>query len=502
MQIPKEIHDKVGGKIYASRSIGRQPVERKSTIQEYQQGLTVQHYNKDFHSWIQNGDCDNVFVLLRELYKKSAKHKGAIDLKANMIYGGGLAFRNQEKYFEFDKFGIPSIVRNAMSDAEKEDELDRAELFSRFVCLDDFAKDAIHQFSIYGGYFKNYSMFLNAQGELNLRNISVESTPNCRLGSRKSHTPDGYKSDRIYMSDDWDFASPNKVIPYDQFHAANAGYMRGNVTCLDAYRKDIETPGLYMGYTGRVTEYRPHYGTPDYESIDVLTYAEIDYLMSQGDMKDVKSGFALEYIIVRYRTRLSDAREEEEEKEKDIQHIRQTQGVTGSNGLMMWVEPKTDESGNLYNPEPIKVITIPNDNNSNRHKTVRDSVKEVLMNGHNIISPEIIGLKSERSSGMSNQAELLATSITNLHWRITKPAQEIILKDILHAMEINGLKCEPYFKDTVVNFKQISDKLLELAYGKDEMRAKYGDGKMSEEVAQEVMNRVQSKKNNNELQGV
>lgn len=212
MQIPNSIKEKVGGKIYASRSIGSQPVARKSTIQEYQQGLSVQHYNNDKHSWIQNGDCDNVFVILRELYKKSAKHKGAIDLKSKMMFGGGLAFETQEKYFEFDKFGVPSIVRNTMTDAEKEAEIDRAELFNRFVCLEEFAKAAAHQLSIYGGYFKNYSLFLNPQGELNLRNISIESTPNCRLGSVKSHHPEGYKSDRIYLSDDWDYAHPLNVF--------------------------------------------------------------------------------------------------------------------------------------------------------------------------------------------------------------------------------------------------------------------------------------------------
>lgn len=499
MQIPKEIQDKVGGKIYASRSIGSQPTERKSTIEEYQQGLSVQHYDKSYHSWIQNGDCDNVFVLLRELYKKSAKHKGAIDLKANMIYSG-LEFETQEKYFEFDKFGYPSIIRNTMTDAEKQDEIDKSDLFNRFVCLDEYAKAAAHQLSIYGGYFTNYSMFLNPQAELNLRNISVESTPNCRLGSRKSHGAGGYKSDRIYLSDDWDFASTNRVLPYDRFHKENEGWLRGNVTYLPTYREDITEAGLYMDYTGIISEYRPHYGTPDYESLDVLTYAEIDYLMSQGDMKDVKSGFALEYIIIRYRTRLKDAGEEEQEKQKDLQHIRQTKGVTGSNGLMMWVEPKTNDEGQSYNPEPIKVITIPNDNNSDRHNTVRTSAKNVLMNGHKIIAPELIGLSSERSSGLANQSELLVVALEHLYWSTVRPNQEIILKDCLKAMEMNGLKTKPVFKKSVVNFKQATDKILELAYGKDEMRAKFGDGKMSEEVAEELSNRIQ--KTENELQSV
>lgn len=110
-----------------------------------------------------------------------------------------------------------------------------------------------------------------------------------------------------------------------------------------------------------------------------------------------------------------------------------------------------------------------------------------ILNAHCIVTGEIIGLPRLSQTGFSSQAEFLITAQEHLYWSVIKPMQKIILDDIQEILIDAGIPVKPVIKKSAANYRQLTEKMLQWAWGKDEIREMFGFAKMSEEVAQEVM---------------
>jgi len=321
----------IQGRVYAVESFGIKDSGYQSNLEEYCWGHDVDHFQKDSeYSWLKNGDMDTMPVILREFLRRSALHKSAINAKVNMAIGTGIQWETQSEYWEIDEFGELDLIENTMSDTEKANELRRAKVLSKNICLDEWFSGAASQYFTYGEYYTYFMNSLGRDGNLRLRNLAIQSSPNFRLGSQTDFTSEGSKSKHIYISDSWEDANVSKFVPYSDFRSGKKRYQSGNVTRLPYFTRDVNETGLFLRHTARITENRAKYGTPDYESKDALSYMEMDYLMSQKHLTDLKTGFQLDYIVIRYRKQEKTEHEELAAREEDVKMIKGHQGVNGN----------------------------------------------------------------------------------------------------------------------------------------------------------------------------
>lgn len=490
-----EIADKIAGVIYASEPLNGQAPGRKSFLRDYSKGVEVWNVDENnADSWLANGHNDTIPYLHRLIYQRSAMHQGAVDIKANLVAGGGLEFEPLEEYYKKNEEGWYELVEESFSDTAKEEIVKQAKLFSKNIGLEHYVKKASKELTLYGGYYGFRTYMLDSSAQMMLRRLYIEPYINMRMGAKRDFMENDFASRNHYISDNWREASPYQVDSYNDLVNGNARRrLEGNVYRIPVDRGDVYQngdTGVYSKFMGRVTPYRFFYGTPDYESLDALCYMDIDYMLSQRDFKDLNTGFSLDYIVVRYRGKKSTEAEEKDQRKKDVDFFKNKfSGFDGDKTLMVWAEPSVDDTGKVQSPKMLEVIPIPNNNTAERYNVLREERMMKILNAHCIVTGEIVGLPRLSSTGFSSQAEFLITAQEHLYWSVISPLQKIIIDDIQSMLIDAGLPVRPVIKKSLANYRALSDQMIQWAFGLDEFREMIGRAKMSEEVAEEVMKR-------------
>ena len=493
----------ITGEIYAAEPLNGQAPAKNGFIAEYSKGVEV--YNVDEtnrDAWLANGHNDSMPYLHRLIYQRSSIHNSAINIKANLIAGGGLEYTPLQSYYKKNEEGFFELVEESLSETAGEGLIKQAKLFEKNVLLDSYRKKSSSQMALYGGYYGFRTYMLDRMAKTMLRRLYIEPYINMRLGAKRSFVENEFKSQNHYISDDWTSATPYGVHKYSDLQRGQKKLFRvGNVYRIpsdDGLVYQRNGKGTFSKFIGRITDYRSFYATPDYESLDALTYMDIDYMMSQRDFKDLESGFSLEYIVVRYRAKKATDSEEKEQRKKDVKFFKDNyRGFNGDRTLMLWANPVQDETGKVQTPKLIDVIPIPNTNTPERYNVLREERLMKILNAHCIVSGEIIGLPRLNATGFSSQSEYLITAQEQLYWSSIKPAQDIILEDIQQILLDAGIPVKPTIIKSTANFRALTEKLLMWAWGKNEVREMHGSQEMTEEVAEEVMNRVTVVENEN-----
>lgn len=487
----------IQGDVYAI-----EPLKDGGLLAEYD--VRTSHFNTNLHSWIKHGEYDTTPNILRNLYRKSSMHKSAINVKTNITAGGEFDYIPLEQYYEKNEFGEFEYKEQKLSDAEKKALIIQAKLFAKNLGLNSFFKKAASQIHLYGGYYSFRDYGLNRHADFSLKSLYIPSFLTCRIGSRRTFIDGEFKSNRHYVSNDFTRVNPDRAKPYrvstdiertqkiDRYNLYYIGIDDGSVI-------PNEVPGLYSKLVGIENDYRNYYHTPDYESLDTLNYIDVDYMLSQHDLNEIKNGFALNTILVRYRSKKPTKAAEKLERKKEKEFIKKNfKGADGERTMITWVEPHMDDSGKVQTPETWKVIEIPHNNTPERYNILREERLVKILNAHQIVTGEIIGLPRLNKLGFSSQSEFLIHAQEQMYFNVNKPIQELICKDIDELLIASGIPVKIRPKKHLANFKVLTDKLLMWAYGKDEVRTKFGDEQMSEEVASEVMSRIQKQEKEKE----
>ena len=501
--IRNRFDDRIGGingNIYAAEPLihGR---NSESELLQYQRGVEVFAVDgKEY--WLANGNNDTIPYLHRLMYQRSSIHNSAVNIISSLIYGAGLEFYPLDEYMARDKNGQYVLFEKKYNEIEAADMVKGARVFAKNTNLQGYSRDAGMQIPIYGGYYgiRDYSMNLRAKTQL--RSLRVEKYFNMRLGADREWKDNRFQSSRHFISNDWTRAVGNKPLPFSQMKN-DSGNIKGKIYYIptdDGMMIQRNETGIRSYFSGRITDYRDFYATPIYESLDALSYIDIDYMLSQKDYRDLQNGFSLEHIIVRYRKRFENDDEERKEKEKEKTMFKSYKGFDAENTMMLWVAPAVTDDGKVETPDTVKIITIPNDNNSERYNVLREERNIKILSAHNIIAPELIGMNPSPGNGLSSQSEYLITAMEQLHWSVVSPYQKYIIDDIQDMLFNSGIYVGVRFKSNAVNYQRASDEILKYAYSLDEIRAKKGDVAMSDEVAQEVVSRIEKQNNNTQNQ--
>jgi hypothetical protein len=497
------IQDNIGGKIFAVEPLRRgAPAKQKTAINEYALGVDVWHVdenNKD--SWIANGQNDTIPNLHTLIYQRSSIHNSAINIISNLIGGSGWEVSELTEYFKKNEDGFYEELVNDESFEVLEKKF---KLFDKNTFLSKALKKASLQMPLYGGYYRFNVFNLDQNANSFLRRVWIEDYENMRIGSRRIFQDGEFASKNHYMSDNFDAADLSRVISYNDF-ANGKMHKRSPYESLlvriktDDEIRTNEKRGVFSKYIGNITPYRKFYATPHYETLDALTYMDIDYMMSRKDWKDLESGFSLEHIIVRYRFKKRTEEAEKEARKKDRDFIKKNyRGFNGERSLMIWSEPHLDDSGKVQEVAPIKIFEIPNNDKADRYNVLREERLLKILNAHNIVTGEIIGLPGLNKTGLTSQSEFLIAALEQLYFNTVKPIQNLIVEDFQQEIIDSDIPLKLGIKKSTANFKMLTEKLLMWAFAKNEVREIFGHQKMTEEVAEEVMNRIEERETKEE----
>jgi hypothetical protein len=490
----QEAQQKIQGEVFAAEAF-QVPQNQNPVVSEYAKGFdTYDVHEGHEHSWITNGFDDTVPYLLKEMYRRSSIHNSAVNAKAALVSGSGWEYTPLERYYAKDADGRYELKEQSLSEAKKQELALRAKLFEKNVGGHRYLIDAAMQLALFGGYYGFETIALNPRAEQEIRRLKVEGYEKCRLGSKKFFDGYDYRSQFVYLSNNWFYAQPYKVLKYDEWAKGVRVFGQGDMTFLpyrSAQNIDEFGRGIYVSHHGRITPFRNHYCTADYESIDAANYISIDYMLSKYDYKGLESGFSLDCIIVRYRNKLDNDVEEKQQRQKDRDFIKKNyRGFAGERTMMLWATPQVDDTGKPVAQKLIDIIEIPANKDSERLKLLREERMMKILNAHSIITPEIIGLPNLNSTGFSSQSELLITAMEVLYFQSIRPLQKYVVEDYQEKLIASGIPVKPSIKNAKVNFRKLTEKLVMWMLSLNEARKLYDFDEMSDEVAKEVLNRI------------
>lgn len=438
-------------------------------------------------AWIANGCNDDIPYLHRLIYRRSTIHNSAVNLKANLIAGGGFTFTPLESYFRRDENGVYELVNRAYTDIEREQIIQQARVLAKNIGLDFYRKSAATQLALYGGYYGLRGYGRNPQSDVALMQLFIEDYQNVRMSAKREWMDGHFYPVNYYFSRDWHYAMPYKTVSYEEF-AKSAGHVNNTSIGKLPGEGFSDGTGFRVKFCGRESPYRNYYATPDYESVDALTYMDIDYMISQRDLKDISSGFSLDHIIVRYRKPEDSDEAERVLRQQERDFIKKNfKGYEGDRSMITWAEPHVTDNGSIDTPKLWDIIEIPHQNNPERFNILREERLMKILNAHTIVSGELIGLPRLSNTGFSSQAEFLITAQEQLFFTVIRPMQEIMEADIQDIMIQAGIPVSVRTNKSAINFRQLTAEILKWAWGKDEIRDIHGWERMTEEVAEELM---------------
>lgn len=494
----------IEGEIYAV-----QGYSDDTTKEHYQEGvmstMDIDECGKFFGNkgWVQNGSKDNVPDLLHDLAKRSSIHKSCLNVKSSLIAGGGLDFEPMTEKCELNTSGLWEFSPLNFTDTDFEQEKLKARSLAKNALFHKYINDASYNIGWYGGYYGIRGFYRNTNGDAALRRVWIHDYRNSRLSVKRDWIDDGFKSVRHYFSENFmrAYMGTGGMVSYRKM-AESIGTGKNKMTTLQCDRGQAyenNTVGTYSSFHKRNDPSRTYYATADYETQDTLTYIGIDYLLGVDDLKSIQEGFSVDHIIVRIREPLPNPEDEKAKQKQEFDMLKgKLSGAGGNRSMITWVKPHKSDDGKVSAPETWKIIEIPHQNNAERRNILREERLLKILNGHGIVSGEIVGLpRLQNGSGFSSQSEYLIHAMEQLYWNKIEPLQKTIVDDLHHLLLREKIYVKPILKRSAAKFKVLTDKMIMWAYGKDEIRAMNGDGPMSEEVRQElskvVMERIDQK---------
>lgn len=480
------------GKIYAADTLN--DAYTFSTLDQYRVGTDVWSLGKNEYAWLCHGIDDNIPYILKALYRKGNIHNTAINIKAAMVGGADFEFSPLDHYYRRLPDGTYEYTTVQLSESEKEQMLIRAKEFCLNTGLNHYRRQAAYQLVLQGGYFGHRYYKPDAQTGLGvLRNVLIHPSESSRLSCSKQFINNEYISDKHLFCEDFIKATSLtarhfSLLQKDRKRIGNVYYLP--VDAGQVFERNPKDGYTYSKYVRRLTPYRDHYGTPDYESEDVVRYIEIDELISHADHKDISDGFSANYIIKRYRTKEKDQAKELEERRKDKAFFKnKLSGAKGDRSVIMWMEPEFDMEGKPVYPQGFVIEPIPSTFSPERYNILREERTTKQLSAHGIVSPAQVGLSEPKGSGFSSQAEYLIAAQSIMMNNTIKPYQKLIEEDIQQMYIDAGILVKVNIKNTLTNFRQMTDTIAGMVLSTDEIRGRYDIPKMTDEVAREVFDR-------------
>ena len=394
------------------------------------QSVTPSAYESAGDSWINYGNTPpfkNLYPqFLIDMYNNSATHRAIVDAASSYIAGKGILIDDKGDIEQTSKLNL--LLKNINSKETIEG------------LLNKIGKDLYLQ----GGFAIN---IIYTKDKLGIASITHIPTEKLRIGVPNANGI----VDTYWISADW--ANYRKKEHTPQPVAAFNPNDRTETNQI-LYVSDY-TPGLDL------------YGAPSYTASTnwILT----DSLISEYQYNNVNNGFSPTTWI-----NFNDGQPTEEEQQVIERAI--TKKMTGVGGKKM-VLTFTDEGTNTPDIQNLALSDA-----HNMYQTLNELVIQNLMIGHRVVSPSLMGVKTEGQLGGKNELleayELYSRSVI-------QPYQDIIVKALSKVFSVAGIYVDFTIKDVAPFSNKFGVDVLKEVLTKDELRAELGLEPL--EAAEEVI---------------
>lgn len=407
------------------------------------QAVTPSAFEAAGDSWVSYGNTPpfkNLYPqFLIDMYNNSATHRAIVDAASNYIAGKGILIDDKGDIEQTSKLNL--LLKNINSKETIEGLLNKV------------GKDLYLQ----GGFALNIIYTKDKTGIASITHIPTEKL---RIGVPNANGI----VDTYWISSDWanyrkKENTPKPVAAFNPNDRADANQI--------LYVSDY-TPGLDL------------YGAPSYSASTnwILT----DSLVSEYHYNNVNEGFSPTTWI-----NFNDGQPTEEEQRVIERAI--TKKMTGVGGKKM-VLTFTDEGTNTPDIQNLSLSDA-----HNMYQTLNELVIQNLMIGHRVVSPSLMGVKTEGQLGGKNELleayELYSRSVI-------QPYQDIIVKALSKIFYVAGINVDFKIKDVAPFSNKFGVDVLKEVLTRDELRAELGlepleateevvaeDTKLSKELAED-----------------
>lgn len=416
------------------------PKSRLSVVYLKQQYApnTIESSGDNFISYGDTAPYRNLYPqFLIDLYNSSPVHRAITDSASSYIAGSGILIEDDTNVEMSSK--LKSFLVNINSKETIEGLLSKV------------AKDLYLQ----GAFALNIIYSKDRSSIVSINHIAVEKV---RIGLPNENG----LVDTYYISSDWNNTRKrgNEPKPVPAFNPND----RSNPSQI-MYIKDY-TPGLDL------------YGAPSYSPSS--NWALTDSLISEYHLSNIQHGFSGTTWI-----NFNDGQPTEEEQRMVERAIDNK--MSGPNGKKI-VLTFTDEGKNT--PD-IETLSIPDAHS--QYIALNDLIVSNLMIGHRVVSPALMGVKTEGQLGGRNELmeayELYSRSVI-------QPYQDIIIKALSKLFAVNGIMLPIQIKDSTPFANKFGTDVLKEVLTQDELRKELGLEPLSnnEETIEEANTDLYKKK--------
>ena len=383
------------------------------------QSVTPSAYESAGDSWINYGNTPpfkNLYPqFLIDMYNNSATHRAIVDAASSYIAGKGILIDDKGDIEQTSKLNL--LLKNINSKETIEG------------LLNKIGKDLYLQ----GGFAIN---IIYTKDKLGIASITHIPTEKLRIGVPNANGI----VDTYWISSDWSNYRKKEHTPQP----------------VAAFNPNDRTETNQILYVSDYTPGLDLYGAPSYTASTnwILT----DSLISEYQYNNVNNGFSPTTWI-----NFNDGQPTEEEQQVIERAI--TKKMTGVGGKKM-VLTFTDEGTNTPDIQNLALSDA-----HNMYQTLNELVIQNLMIGHRVVSPSLMGVKTEGQLGGKNELleayELYSRSVI-------QPYQDIIVKALSKVFSVAGIYVDFTIKDVAPFSNKFGVDVLKEVLTKDELRAELG----------------------------
>ena len=394
------------------------------------QAVTPTAYESAGDSWINYGNTapfKNLYPqFLIDMYNNSATHRAIVDAASSYIAGKGILIDDKGDIEQTSKLNM--LLKNINSKETIEG------------LLNKIGKDLYLQ----GGFAIN---IIYTKDKLGIASITHIPTEKLRIGVPNANGI----VDTYWISSDWSNYRKKEHTPQP----------------VAAFNPNDRTEANQILYVSDYTPGLDLYGAPSYTASTnwILT----DSLVSEYHYNNVNEGFSPTTWI-----NFNDGQPTEEEQQVIERAI--TKKMTGVGGKKM-VLTFTDEGTNTPDIQNLSLSDA-----HNMYQTLNELVIQNLMIGHRVVSPSLMGVKTEGQLGGKNELleayELYSRSVI-------QPYQDIIVKALSKVFSVAGIYVDFTIKDVAPFSNKFGVDVLKEVLTRDELRAELGLEPL--EAAEEVI---------------
>lgn len=373
------------------------------------------HWNNK--PWVRYG-VDNLFpVFLQELANKSALHNAIISSKVDYSYANGLDTKNVYNEAKTADFSTLLFINHP----------------NPYEDLNSIYRKCLYDYTLYGGFCLNV---IWAKDRENVSEIYHIDFSKVRAGKKDERE----QVKTYYYCEDW---SNTRKYGYKEVDAYNSNHKKGSQL-------------LY------VKEYRPgtfYYPLPSY--VGALNYISIDCEISNFHLAHIINGMTPNMMI----SFCNGIPTEEERRRIKQQFVDE---FTGSDNAGKFFVTFSEDKERVP-----QLTTISADNLDEQFIQLQATVLQNILSGHKVVSPMLVGIKTEGQLGGNTELE---TSFEIFNNTVIKPIQKEVtgtLNRLLsHTLHWNGTEVVPT-DATPVSFTW-SENILSQILTPDEMRERIG----------------------------